>query len=301
MHFGCYSLAAIQEQPDLLYTIGETTEHDGVLGEIIQSFGLPVPAQLTSESLGEVIHKVAPHKTLQDNIAEARKYLGEGAFDICTDWLQRTHAMAALHGSFCDPTVAAPQQVNTLVFSGGVANWMERRLARAKQVKARHVGQVLLPVGNRAMNPSEHAQVDDFVATYDRRPLEAEYMEQFIAPALKTAGFGVIRVIPVESGDSSQILDTLFRQFPELLEPDHQTLVIGNAPSTIQAAGQFRSAARKVDKSYDYRGSQLFVASDTFLIGVDGQPTWQAQNPVSGIGQLLRNFKILLENAEPAA
>ncbi|HJP96462.1 MAG TPA: hypothetical protein VJ843_03755 [Candidatus Saccharimonadales bacterium] len=300
MHFGCYSLHAVRNHPDLLLTIGES-ENGGVLTEIIQSFGLAVPDQLTSQFLSEVTSKVAPHKTLQDNIVHALKYLGEDAFQVGADWLQRSGAMAALRGSFCDPTVAVPQQVDTLVFSGGVANWMLRRLALAQRIDPNSVGQVLLPMGNRVMSVAEHQLVRTFANESGRLPTEAAFVDRFIEPALAAAGFARTQLIPVESGHAADVLEQLFDEHRELLDADHYTLVIGNAPNTIQAAGQFRLAARDLDKSYDHNGSQLFMFGDTIQVGVEGQPIWQAQNPLSGIGQILRSLKVLLENAELAA
>lgn len=294
MHFGCYSLHKVQQDPALLYSLG-----GGALLEIIQSFGLVAPEQPTAKLLGEVIHKVAPHKTLRDNIAEARKYLGEGAVNICTDWLKRSGAMEPVRGgAFIDPTVAAPQQFETLVWSGGTANWMLRRLALTLQVDPNAIGRILLPMGNRTMATGEHQLVRTYANEYGQLPTEAEFAFRFIEPVLVNAGFGTISLIPVESGHAGQILAQLFDEHPDLLDPEHQTLVIGNAPNAIQAAGQIRTAGRAIDTSYDRRGSQLFFRSDGFPVAFHDEPASEAQDPISGLGQLLRNFKVLLDNVE---
>jgi hypothetical protein len=309
MHFGCYNLSKIQEDPSLLYTIGKNADNpEGVLTEIAEAIGYQLPKSTdypvafktpTSAHLTEMISIVSPSKELGKNIAFARELLGEDAMARCADWLERSGAMRPINGAFCDPTVAAPRQFDTVVWSGGIANWMERRLALTKRIDPDSVGQVLLPVGNRQLALSEHQQVRTFAQhNAGRRPTEQEYVDQFVYPALKLAGFGVIKPIPVDSGDSEDILDELFKVHSELLEPDHQTLVVGNAPNLIQAAGQIRAAGHRIDKSYDYRGSQLFMRGDTFPIARNGELAADAQNPITGmLGQGLRNFKILLESA----
>jgi len=294
MLFSCYSLPAVQNDPSVIYSLG-----DRVLGEIATVFEFDLPAVPTSADLRVMIDSIAPHKTLQDNIQFAKEQLGADAFEIATAWLQRTGAMTALRGSFCDPTVAAPREVDTVVFSGGVANWMQRRLELTLRLDPEAVGRILLPMGTRTMGIGEHQLVSTYQREYQTLPTETAYADRFIVETLAAAGFKTVELIPVDSGNSAEVLAELFRVHPDLLEPEHETLVVGNAPNVIQAAGQLRLAARQVDKSYDYRGNQLFMFGDTFPIGVNGQPAWQAQNPLSGIGQILRNFMSLLENAEP--
>lgn len=293
MRFSCYSLQAVQKDPSVIYTLG-----DRVLGEIATVFKFELPTVPTAAALRSMIDCIAPHKTLQDNIKFAKEQLGADAFEIATAWLQRTGAMTALHGSFCDPTVAAPQQVDTVVWSGGMANWMQRRMGLTLRLDPEAVGRILLPMGTRTMAVTEHPLVRTYSREYEGLPTETSYTDRFIVEALAAAGFKSVELIPVDSDNSSEILAELFRVHPDLLEAEHETLVVGNAPNMIQAAGQFRLAARRASDTYDARGGQLFMMGDTFPIGVDGQPTWQAQNPVSGIGQLLRNFAVLLQNAE---
>lgn len=294
MHFGCYSLHKVQQDPALLYSLG-----DRVLPEIAESFGYELPDVPTADTLSEMISIAAPHKTLRDNVAYTKQLLGEHALGCCVAWLDRSGVMSPVRGgAFVDPTVAAPQQFETVVWSGGTANWMLRRLALTQQLDPNAIARILLPMGNRTMATGEHQLVRTYANEYGQLPTEAEFALRFIEPALVNAGFGSILPIPVESGHANQILAQLFDEYPDLLDPEHQTLVIGNAPNAVQAAGQFRLAGRAIDTSYDYRGSQLFFRSDGFPVALHDEPASEAQNPISGLGQLLRNFKVLLDNVE---
>jgi hypothetical protein len=294
MRFNCYDLDAVQQDPAVLYKLG-----GGILPEIAEAFSFELPKTPTSVTLRELTAKVAPNKKLRDNIAYAKEVLGEDAFGYCNAWLKRSGAMEPVRGgSFIDPTVAAPKEFNTLVWSGGTANWMLRRRALTEQIKPRNIGQVILPMGDRRMAEGEHTQVETYLTEVGQLPTEAEFANRFIVPVLVNAGFGIIRLIPVESGSSDVILAQLFDEHAEILDPEHTTLVIGNAPNAVQATGQLRAAGRKIDVAYDYHGRQLFFQSDGFPIALHNEPANEAQNPVSGLGQVLRNFKVLLDNIE---
>lgn len=295
-HFGCYSLHAIAEDPSVIYQFG-----NGLLADIATEFEIGLPTIPTAATLQAMIAEIAPHKTLQDNITFAQEFLGKNAFDIATKWLQRSHAMDALHGSFCDTTVAAPQQVDSVVFSGGMANWMLRRMMLTLRLNPQNVGRILLPMGTRTLGAGEHQMVNTYKREHGEFPTEAQFADRFIVETIAGLGFVTIELIPADTANGTDVLANLFEVHPNLLEAGHKTLIVGNAPNTVQAAAQFRLAAREVDKSYDYNGSQLFMLGDTFPIGINGQPTWQAQNPLSGIGQILRLYKVLLDNVEFAA
>lgn len=293
MHFGCYDLGKVYENPGLISTIG-----DGVLIEIAEAFGYPLPDAPTVESLQELIGMAAPRKTLQDNATFTQELIGANAYEVCADWLTRAHAVDAVNGSFIDPTVNTPEWINTVVITGGVANWQLRRLAVAQQIDPDYVGQVLLPVGNRPMGLHEHQLVRTYAREYKQTPpTEAEFADRFILPALAAVGFKNPQLVPVDSNKGDDVLAKLFTEYPNMLEPDDTTLVVGNAPSTIQAAGQFRTAARKVDASYDYRGDQLFMIGDAVRIARPGEQPVHGQNAITGLGALLRNFLFLLKAA----
>lgn len=317
MHFGCYSLSAVAQDPGVLYELG-----GGVLQEIAAAFKYELPRDHqrgpgsgkllapTSQVLSDIIGVVAPNKTLQDNIKFAVESLGPNAYKICVDWLDRACITDPIAGSFFDPTVKLPEDFKTVIVTGGVANWMVRRITTVWQIKPRQAGRIIIAAGNRPMGIGEHTLVETQQGEMrglraanhhneDVTPHEHEFADRFVLPALGFVGHKNTQFIPVDSNNGNAVMAAVFEEYKDILDSDHRTLVIGNAPITHAVTGQFRLAARQIKASYDDKGDQLFMMGDPVRIARQGEAPIHGQNAISGIGALLRAYKALLDNATP--
>jgi hypothetical protein len=250
------------------------------------------------ENLGQLVGLLGPAKELQQNIKLVEQALGEGAPDQIADWVEESGIMAPVERGFMTPrTVAEGEGADrpVLYFGGGVANWQLRRVGVAERFDPAVVSRIVLGFGTREMKPGEH----QLVATYANRhegklPTEAAFAHEFIVPRLSLAGFKV-EVPEIDSNNGDTILDALVEQDPSLL--DEHIIVVANAPNAIQAAGQLRIAARKVDSSFDSTGEQLSVVSDSFPLARHGEAPKTHQNPKTALAQLARNALFLARNA----
>ena len=103
------------------------------------------------------------------------------------------------------------------------------------------------------------------------------------------------KVLKADSANGNDVLREMFDLWPTLLTSE--VMVIGNAPSAIQSAGQFRAVAREIDPTFDANGTQLYVWSDTFPVARDGDSPADGQNPISGLGSLARAALFLCKAA----
>lgn len=265
---------------------------DGLIPEMAEATGFPLSEVPNDDELRSFIGHIGPAKTLQDNIERAQSLLGSqsDATTIAADWVDRSGVLKSVDRTFRDNT-PAPARVGSAIISGGVARWMLRRRNAAESIDPEMVGTLYVPVGNRPMGEGEHQLVKNFMRQHDGRvPTEAEFANAFVAGGLSLIGFNV-KVFPVDDGNGDRVLDAFLNEYPEVLASDVR--VIGNAPSVVQSAAQFREAAQRVDDSFDTIGAQLYMVGDTIPVARNGEGAATHQNPITALGQIARNAAFL--------
>lgn len=269
---------------DSVYDIG-----NGVVPEMAKAFGYDLTSQPEEGNLGELIGKIGPAKTLQDNIGKVQAVLGvtDAAREIAIDWVDRSGLLIPVERSYINPDQKVPPSVDKAVISGGVRNWMQRRadlLIKASDHITPH--RIVLVAGNRIMNQSEGSDVAEAMT-------EANYLEKIIAAKLQNIGkFALIDVVKVESGVGDEVMDKVARAVGSTAV----SLVISNAGAWVQNAGQFRRAQQRVGGEYDSDGTQLFVMSDEFPLARENELASTHQNPYTALGQIARNAQELVRH-----
>lgn len=280
-----------------IYQIGNDATHEGVIPEIAAAFSYDLTKQPSTENLGGLIAAVGPAKELQSNIGLVQSVLGtdESAVDIARGWSNRSGLLLPVEQSYktgenIDGNIAAA------VVTGGVRNWMIRRIERLSQLtKSREVNQVLLVAGNREMKPSEGADVEEGMT-------EADYMRTIIAQKLASLGIAA-RFVAVESGVGDNVMSRGVDELKKIIDPNDRVAVVSNAGAWVQNAGQFRRALVHPDgfgPDFDQNGEQLIVVSDEFPLGTGVEPAATHQNPFSAIGQIVRNAQELARQYDNA-
>lgn len=283
-----------------VYDIGHDSELNkngenptGIIPEMAKVFGHELSQAPEEANLGGLIALVGPAKTLQDNIAGVRESLGKNksddlAIDMARKWIDRSGLLVPVERSYMNPelVITEEDEFSLAVVTGGVRNWIERRAARLSVAIGKvSIGRVLLVGGNRAMKSAEGPGVKDGMT-------EAEYMETNLKPRFNEAGVSV-DVMAVESG----VGDEVMRAAASEIDPTSKILVASNAGAWVQNAGQFRRAAIQENPDFDANGEQLYVLSDSFPLGITGkEPTKTHQNPLSALGQILRNGQEIIRH-----
>jgi hypothetical protein len=266
-------------QINSVYEIG-----DGVIGEMAQAFEHELSDQPNTDNLGELIGKIGPAKTLQDNIPQVQAVLGTNAdaLDIAIDWVERSGLMLPANRSYADSELAMPATIDTAVITGGVRNWMMRRAERFGAIKNVTIGQVLLVAGNREMKPAEGPDVAEGMT-------EANYLESVIKPMLEGMGTtALVNLVRVDSSVGDEVMNAAAQE-----ATGANQLVVSNAAAWVQNAGQFRRAMQNRIFGYDSAGNQLYVVSDTIPVAHHGEPPATHQNPLTALGQIARNAQEL--------
>lgn len=291
------NFATYEVTPDLdVYNLA-----DGLLFDIAEQakFEVPSPDERNEHSeayLEDSLSKVGPDRELQQNISAVRAALGPNSRLVIADWIERSGIMVPVERGFMSET-PVPEKFDTLFWSGGVANWMMRRLAMTQRFDPNNVGRVVLPFSTREMKPGEHQLVATYQKEHDGLPTEYDFANRFIKPMLHLVGFAGDQVIIMNTGKSKgdDVLKAAFADEKTDLLSD-QIVVVSNAPNAIQAAGQLRFAGKDSDSSFDANNDQLFMVSDSFPLARNGEPTKTHQNPETALGQLYRNALFLERN-----
>lgn len=296
----------------------------GVVREIAAATGSPLDDQPTEAQLKDFIGDVGKKRELQENIGQVSQKLGKDATEIMADWVDRSGVLRPVERAFADPTIPLPKKIGIVVVQADVvANWMLRRKGQAERLDPEAVDELVLVVGTRTVKPAEHQlaatinrnkrraaglpeEKDEPKPTTDEEkqkqkeereafyPPAAEFLKRLrIVEGLEAAQFNATLL---ETGVSrgNDVLDELIAQRPELLETT--VMAIGNAPSTIQAAGQLQDAARRADPSFNSNGDQLFMRGDTVEVARHGEKTATHQNPETALAQIARNAKYIHSN-----
>lgn len=266
----------------------------GVLPEMAEAAGFDLGPEPTEEALSGLVGRLGPQRELQRNIELVKEFLGPYAQDRAADWVERSGVLIPLQRPFAAPG-EMPREHDAIVFSGGVARWMLRRMTMVETIDPETVGRVVLPIGNRPMGSVEHQLVKTFEARERRLPTEAEFAERYLLGRLAAAGFREVDLVKFDTKNGDDILAGLFAMRPELL--DGSILVPANAPSAIQTAGQLRVAARNARSDFDSNGDQMAMVSDAIEVARNPkQKPATHQDPFSALGQIARNALFLQRN-----
>ncbi len=291
--FHNYDIFDLAHSPNGVYGLA-----DGLLPEMAEATGYDLEATPTTEAIQGFIRHIGPAKTLQDNIGLVQEHLATNsdAVTIASNWAERSGSLQEMHGGFADPEIPYPSSLKVAVFNTAVGRWQERRAKKVLELVERGVDirHVAIFAGNRAMTEVEHPEVSEIAKRDGDLPTEARFAELYTAEMLRSAGVDT-NVISVDSS----VGDEIFKEGLTLNEWlfNYQVLAVGNAPSTVQVAGQYRKAARSIE-SWDNSGRQLFMAGDSIPVARHGEGPATHQNPFTALGQIARNALILHEQSQ---
>lgn len=301
--FSNYNLERLAASPAGVYGLA-----GGVLPQIAEAAQIDIGDEPSAEAIRNLIGAVGPDKELQKNIGTVLEVLGDQATERAADWVDQSGVLSSVSRPFvsndsiplANPKDPFSAEVDTAIIPGGIANWMLRRRNWLERFDPAGIGEVYLPTSMREMGPAEHKLVNTHSLFQDRKPTETEFARVFIQPLLERARFTVYS-LDYGLKDGEQIMRAMIQE--EIREdPDRfaeiKLLVVGNAPSVIQAAGQVRQAAREADPTFDEDGSQLFMTGDTIPVARNQEGTATHQNPLTALGQIARNALYLHVAAE---
>lgn len=283
--FSNYEVSKIIESSEGIYGLA-----NNLLPEMAEALGYDLGERSAEESLKGFIKHIGPAKELQDNIALVQQRLGtnEDAVTIAADWVDRSGLLTPVARAFRDNTELDMSKIDRVVMTGGVANWMIRRGMLIERILPEVPIDIV--VGNRQMKEVEHPIVGHLMRNKgEDRITESEFALNYLEPRLGVLGLQAVTVT-AETANGNEVFAELFSQY-ETCAQDDTILVVGNAPSFIQSAGQLRSVARDVNPNFDPLDNepQLYMISDTIPVARNGEGTATHQNPYSALGQIARS------------
>lgn len=284
----------LEHGPSGIYRIGANPEHElGVVQEMAEAFGHELSDVPEEANLGNLIGLVGPHKELQNNISHVKEVLGEGeeALHTAQDWIERTGLMVPAERSYMGGDTGPQMHHGLAVITGGVRNWMYRRAELAINRLPGWGWDVRLIAGNRKMSTAEGPDVSEGMT-------EAGYMRDVVIPKFPSTGFDT-HLTEVESGVGDVVMAAGAASLAETVDLTDQGLsmiLVSNAGTWVQNAGQFRRAIRNIKPSFDQDGSQFSVMSDGFPVGTGKEPTSTHQNPFTALGIIVRNAQELVRH-----
>lgn len=278
----------------------------GVIPEMARVFEVELSERPTVDELGVLVGAIGKSKILQENLPQVQEVLGTGddALAITSEWLIRSGVQEPLDRSLWTPDQPVPEDVDAIVMTGAVANWQDRMVKLlAERRKAGHeLAPVRLALGNEVMDsPTEvtNSNVLAFVEAYGAHPTQAQYGEDVIAPALRSVGYEVA-IDPYDTNKGNEIAAAFVEKYNRLLTGKLAFARVANAG--IQQAGQFRTAARKLNPGFDIdpANPQAFVLTDTFPVAQteeENKKPVSFQRPATGIRQVAMTAKTLAQAA----
>lgn len=260
---------------------------NGIIPEIAERLEVNIGSEPNSDGLGELIGKLGQNKVLRDN-EEVTAFSREEMADL----VDRSGIQKALKRSLWTPEY---KPVDSIVITGGVANWMDRSV-RIVQGNEDRVGSIFhsnfgtrLPrvycvTGNRIMDTAteiNNPRVVDYHERFGVYPTEAEYSNREIVPKIRWLEYynrlrGDERAVTsysFDTKDGDEIARLLFENEPRLLEGRIGFARVATAG--IQLAVQMRKQARAIRPEFDSnpRKPQVFVLTDSFPVSRTSQDT----------------------------
>lgn len=274
-----------------IYEIGADARGLGVIPEMADAFDHQLSAEPTEADLGELIAKVGPAKTLQDNIAHARDVMGDDAVDVSRDWVNRSGLLLQVDRAYMRADSFA-RYTDLAVITGGVRNWMQRRAHVLNERDPADL-RVLLAGGNRVMGAGEGPDVTEGMT-------EGQYLREVILPTIdKNEREEPTQVFEVASAVGDEVMQAVAQKIVQTIKLKGSFVtVVSNAGAWVQNTGQLRRAIRQIDPSFDEQSKQLYVVCDSFELGTGVEPTATHQNPFSALGQIVRNAQEFTRHAK---
>ena len=298
--FETYDLLDLARNPNELYSLA-----GGLLPEMAETLRFDLSNSPNIANLREFIGYISPEKTLQDNIALTTERLSRTNADpvkMAADWIDRSGSLNELYRGFVTQDAKITEKgFDAAVFNTAVARWQERRAKMLIELKEEGIkfGRAIIFAGNRNMGPTEHSEVEAMMSKNGVAPTESEFASSYIRDMLVANDIDT-QVVAVDSNNGDEVIKEGILQNPYIY--DGGVLVVGNAPSTVQAAAQFRKAARTIELPYahefDIDGNQLMMAGDTIPVARHGESPETHQNPFSSLGQIARNAMFLYEQSK---
>lgn len=297
-NFNTYDLREIQADPQ-----GVNSLAGGLMPEMAEAFGFELPVRPDEQTLKRFITEVAPARYLQDNIGLVQRRLDtyDEPVTIAADWVERSGVLLPMSRSFATPEALPEQSITDVAFMGGAARHMLRRGQTAEQYLDGKKGATLVvAAGAREMDVAEHELVPFYMDTHDgAAPTEADFAERFVMPRfagnlalMGKDGAERSYMIRVASKAGRDVAAALAAKELEIngMAP---TLIIGNAPSTIESVAQYRRARGDGFDRGDRLGQDVFVLSDGIAVARQGEGPATHQNPYTALGQIARNAMYL--------
>lgn len=282
---------------DSLYDIGATqSSPSGVLREMAEIFNHDLAAEPSVENLGELIGLTGQSKTLQDNIDNVTEVLNSerDAVSVARDWVERSGLLVPVERDFMSGSVM-DERIDLAVVTGGVRNWMHRRINKTlKMTETINVEKLLLVGGNRKMRTQEGPDVEEGDTEFD-------YMERLANKLKKLDIFKEVITVGSDSGVGDEVMVEAAKKTSELVNTaNSKIVVVSNAGAWWQNAGQFRRALRNNDPQFDQFSSQFYTVSDEFALGsnTDGEKPVTHQNPFTALGMIARNAQEICRHVE---
>lgn len=297
-NFQTYDLLDIADNPRGVYDLA-----DQLLPEMAEAMGYELGETPKTENIQGLIGHIGPAKTLQENIELVQQRLATtaDAVTIAADWAERSGCLDKTTRGFISPGADLLKVgFGAAVFNTGVGRWQERRAKQVIELKESGVkfAKVIIFAGNRAMAETEHPEVVEMTKTHGYPPTESDFASTYIADILRANDISA-DVVAIDSANGDEVFREGLKKRGFLY--DWSILAIGNAPSTIQVAGQYRKAARSLEEDdgirFDRVGGQLYMAGDSIGVARHGESPATHQNPFTALGQIARNALMLHEQS----
>ena len=297
-NFQTYDLLDLADNPRGVYDLANE-----LLPEMAEAMGYDLGETPNTEILQGLIGHIGPAKTLQDNIGLVQERLGTSAdaVTIAADWAERSGCLDKTSRGFMHPGVDLSKiGFGAVVFNTGVGRWQERRAKQVIELKESGVKfqKAIIFAGNRAMAETEHPEVAEMAKAHGHPPTESDFASTYITDILSANDISA-DVVVIESANGDEVFREGIKKKGFLY--DWSILAVGNAPSTIQVAAQYRKAACSLDldddSRFDATGRQLYMAGDSIAVARQGESPATHQNPFTALGQIARNALMLHEQS----
>ncbi len=255
-------------------------------------FGYDLTPTPDVKNLGGLIGAVGPAKELQSNIANIQAAIGsdKSAVEIARGWAIRTAFTQPVERYFgnAEEEIEKGSTIHLAIATGGVRNWMVRRMMRMTQLSgAYNIEQAVLLGGIRKMKPAEGKDVAEGMT-------ESDYQQLVLRPQLENLGIEATH-LRVESEVGDEIMAEGAKDIADMVDladPDCVIALVSNAGAWVQNAGQMRRALRTRAGVFDSNYRNLIAVGDGTKLGKTAkEPPSTHQSPFTTVAQIPRNLQ----------